>query len=132
MKNRMNDTNKLFFLRLLHEFKNKEIPLEVFTVAHKSYLIENDYIELTNDGYKLTQKGLEFVSTTPEPKMLIKYPLTKSGRVGSYNKVIKSMSNPAANALMCSLVNSQFMKKVDVSNTRVFVQSLINEKNYEW
>jgi ABC-type tungstate transport system permease subunit len=126
----MKHENKIFFLRMLHEFKKKEIPLEVFTVDDKRYLISEDYIELTEEGYMLTEKGLELLSKTPDAKVIVRYPLTKSGRVGDYNKVIESMSESAANALICAMVNSKFMKKIDTSNTRVFIQSLIDDKNY--
>ena len=115
---------------MLHEFKKKEIPLDVFTIADKEFLIGKDFVELTSEGYILTEKGIELISKASEPKMVVKYPLTKSGRVGSYNKVLHSMSNSAANALMCAIVNSDFMKKIDVNNTRVFVQSLIDGRNY--
>jgi hypothetical protein len=122
--------NKIFFLRMLHEFKQKEIPLEVFTIEDKRHLISEDYIELTDEGYVLTDKGLELLSKTPDAKVIVRYPLTKSGRVGDYNKVMSSMSDSAANALVCAMINSKFMKKIDTSNTRVFIQSLIDDKNY--
>lgn len=126
----MKDENKLFFLKMLYEFKNREIPLDIFTIQDKQHLISEDYIELTNLGYKLTEKGIEFISKVQEVKMVIKYPLTKSGRVGSYNKVLNTLSIKAANALMCAIVNSDFINKVDVSNIRVFIQHLIDNKNY--
>lgn len=123
----------MFFLRMLHEFKQKEIPLEVFTVEDKQYLIEEDYIDLTDAGYILTRKGLDFISKDPDAKVIVKYPLTKKGRVGDYNKVIQSMSNSAANALLCAMVNNNFMQKIDTSNTRVFMQYMLDNKNhYKW
>ena len=115
---------------MLHEFKQKEIPLEVFTIEDKQYLLNEDYIHLTSEGYLLTQKGLDFVSRDPETKVIVKYPMTKTGRVGSYNKVLRSMSEEAANALMCSMITTGFMEKVNTSNTRVFVQHLLDNNNH--
>ncbi len=129
----MEEKDILFFLRMIHEFQNKEIPIQVFKESDKDFLILNDYLELTNEGYNLTKKGLEFLQRDPNVKIKIQYPLTVKGRVKSYNKVIQSMSDEASNALCCAMVSNGFFNKISNSNMRIVMQHLIDcDNHYKW
>lgn len=126
----MEEKNIIFFLRMLHEFENNNIPLSVFTEQDKDYLIANDYVHLVDGSYILTEKGLLMTYKDPQVIVKVQYPLMVKGRVKSYNKVIKSMSDNAANALICAIMKEDFMRKINTSNTRVFVQHLLDTKNH--
>lgn len=118
---------------MIHEFQNKEIPLQVFKESDKDFLIKEDYLELTHDGYSLTKKGQSFMLKDPSVKIKIQYPLTVKGRVKSYNKVIQSMSNEAVNALCCAMVSNGFFNKISTSNTRIVIQHLLDCNNhFKW
>lgn len=127
----MDEKNLVFYLRMLHEFKSKNIPQEVFSERDKDYLILHDYVYLTiNEGYILTEKGLDVISRDPEIVVKVQYPLMVKGRVKSYNKVISTMSEDAANALLCAMITENFMGKITNSNTRIFMQYLLDTNNY--
>lgn len=127
----MDEKNLVFYLRMLHEFKSKNIPSEVFSERDKDYLILHDYVYLTvNEGYVLTEKGLDVISRDPEIVVKVQYPLMVKGRIKSYNKVISTMSEDAANALLCAMITENFMGKITNSNTRIFMQHLLDTNNY--
>jgi len=130
----MEEKNKIFFLRMLHEFKNNDIPLSVFKPEDKDYLIANDYVYLDENGsYILTQLGLEVISKDPSVVIKVQYPLMVKGRVKSYDKVIDTMSVQAANALICSMINNDYLSKITTSNARVFAQHILDTKfHHKW
>lgn len=127
----MTDKRILFFLEMIQLFKNKDIPIEVFTVEDKEFLLGNGYVRLESDGYVLTNFGTETLAkNVPAAEVIVRYPMTKTGRVGSYNKVLTSMSDEAANALCCSMITTNFFSRINTSNTRVFIQQLLNSNNH--
>ena len=130
----MEEKNIIFFLRMLNEFKNNDIPLDVFTPKDKDYLISQDFIFLNENGsYVLTEKGLSIIEKDPSVIVKIQYPLMVKGRVKSYDKVISTMSVQAANALLCAMINFDFLDKINVSNARVFAQHILDSKfHHKW
>lgn len=120
-----------FCLATLHYTKSKNIPISIITKAHKDYLMDNGYIDLTSDGYVLLDKGLEVIKDLgPEQNYKVVYPLTVKGKVGNYNKVLTSMSEAAADALIAAMVNTDFISKVPVGTIRVFIQHFFDNKHY--
>lgn len=111
---------------MIKEYKNREIPLDIFTVEHKEYLLKHNFIGLAESGYFLTNKGNAFIQEESPSELKVVYPLMTKGRVKSYNNVIASMTDNAANALICAMINKGFFAKVNTSNTRVLMQHLLD------
>ncbi len=111
---------------MIKEYKNREIPLDIFTASDKDYLIKHNFIGLGENGYFLTNKGSNFISEESPSELKVVYPLMTKGRVKSYNNVIASMTDNAANALICAMINKDFFSKINTSNARVLMQHLLD------
>ena len=115
---------------MLHEFRDRKIPNDILRPEDEDWLTLHGFVYLTTQGYALSEKGMETLNSHPEDLVRVQYPLMSKGRVGSYNKVITTMSKEASTALLSAMVCKNFFSKIPTSNTRVFIQHLLDENSH--
>ena len=91
----------------------------------KLYLIQ--YKPNTKDELMLTVKGQECLANS----IVIKYPLHVKGNMGSYNNVIKTMSDSALDALICAMINDKVFNNINKKTARVLGQHLLDINFYK-
>jgi hypothetical protein len=96
------------------------------TIEIEETLIAFDLAKRTEGGLQITLAGRLAVTTG----VTIQYPLHSAGNVGSYDKVFAGISEPAANALLCSAMNHRVFDKVPKKTMRVFFQHLLDTLAY--
>jgi hypothetical protein len=119
-------TNTEQAILLLVKEGMKDIPKDMFTPEVKNRLLSLKLIQLNSDpelGWSITPIGDHAVKT----KIAIKYPLHVRGKIGDYDKVIKSMTDGAAEALLCAQINNHFFDDVPVSSYRILMQDMLNK-----
>lgn len=107
----------------------KDIPKSIFDENIKDRLLSLKLIQFDdnpNVGWTITINGERAIQT----KIAIKYPLHVRGKIGDYDKVIKTMTDGAKEALACSLVNNHFFDDLSPSTYRVLMQDMLNKQLY--
>ena len=94
--------------------------------------VEDDLIGLglaqrSNNGLQITVAGRRAVSS----KITVQYPMHGKGNVSSYDKVIAGITEEAANALLCSVMNNRMIEKVPKKTMRTFFQHLLDVFAYK-
>lgn len=118
----MTITDKQKAILLLLNVGYENLPLDIFSVDDKDKLLGKNLIKKSNNYWDLTDAGKE----TLKDKIKIKYPLHVNGKIGDYNKIIKTMSEDAKNALLVSQMNYGFFDNIPVRTMRVFFQHLLD------
>ena len=104
----------------------KEIPSEIFTKEIKDRLLALKLIQFDdnpNVGWFITQHGERAINA----KIVIKYPLYVRGKIGDYDKIIKTMSDGAKEALLCAQINNHFYDDIPVSTYRTLMQNMYDK-----
>lgn len=125
VKNKLTGVEQACLVLIRH---GNHLPNELFTAEVKDYLSSLELIELVDDGiWKLTEKGLYAVNTS----VVLLYPMHNKGDVGSYDQVTKTMSDEAANALTCSIMNARMLERIPKKTMRVLGQHMLDLELYK-
>jgi hypothetical protein len=119
-------TNTEQAILLLVKEGMKEIPKDIFTPEMKDRLCFLKLIQLDSNpeiGWSTTPAGEYAIRT----KIAIKYPLHVRGKIGDYDKVIKTMTDSAREALLCAQINNHFFDDIPVASYRVLMQDMLNK-----
>jgi hypothetical protein len=119
-------TNTEQAILLLIKEGMKDMPKDIFTPEMKDRLLSLKLIQLDSNpeiGWFITPNGDYAIRT----KIAIKYPLHVRGKIGDYDKVIKSMTDSAREALLCAQINNHFFDDIPVASYRVLMQDMINK-----
>jgi len=101
----------------------RNIPKEVFDKNIKDKLLLIELIELVDDQeWSLTEKGNRVL----QENIIIKYPAHNKGNIGTYNQVIKTMSDTAVDAWMCAAMNNRMFDRVNKKTARTLGQHLLD------
>jgi hypothetical protein len=103
-----------------------EIPQAIFTNEVKDRLLSLKLIQFDDNpafGWTTTHLGDRSIQT----KIAIKYPLHVKGKVGDYDKIIKTMTDGAKDALVCAQVNNHFFDDLPNNTFKVLMQDMLNK-----
>jgi len=101
----------------------RTIPKEVLDKNIKSKLLFLELIELIDDReWSLTKKGNKVL----QENIIIKYPAHNKGNIGTYDQVIKTMSDSAIDAFICSAMNNRMFDRINKKTARTLGQHLLD------
>jgi len=101
----------------------------VFEKRSVQKLLQLKLIKLVNgdnNEYVITDAGRKSLITD----LIIIYPMHSKGNVQSYDKVMKTISNEALNALVCSMMQSRVFERLPVETLRVLGQHFLDVRIY--
>lgn len=122
-------TNSEQAVLLLIKDGMKDVPTSIFTSEVKDRLLSLKLIQFDDNpdnGWMTTQQGDRAVQT----KIAIKYPMHVKGKLGDYDKIVRTMTDGAKEALACSLVNNHFFDDLPATIYKVLMQDMLTKGLY--